>query len=663
MFGLYEKVPLSAKISCKYCEQIKAQDSKEAESISEEEWKQATKFSVMFSEVAKLLDKSADVEELKKFLKFFCHPQTCQRYVDIKIYEHCSTPAEIVEALFPRYIHYMHTDFLRQILKQFGNEQSRILLRQYEENFPRKQPLKRMCNPLSDEQINSFTEMKRIKIKIDGDANVDTTTMEDVEKVQQTISESTGIDKNMVVYAKQTPGCVIFTFLIPETLVSCLSDLDEDSQKDLADHGILSVEVNDEVILPKGQSPSKPCPDPRESHQLSREFAVMFADVVDHLDGSVDVARLKDFLDSYFHPLYPEQPYFDLKVYKGARTSKQLMKSLLHQFINFMHYYLLEDIVERFGCNVAKEILQQFTNQSYDPKREIKDQPDPITDSEIEQFHGTEKLKVQVKGNAIVEIIEKVQKALEKASGVKQAVITYAFYDPDCILTFLIPECILHIFHELNTEDLTILADTGVMSLECKQMVIENIQQHCTGKVDAHDSGVLTKPTGLEYYLQQRAADMTSERCSHLLKMLGSVECEMLNDVCSEEFLRTFAKDLQDCKKLTPYFYIHEWNIEELVYNYPDENDQKYQVLMCWKKAEGSTATYYNLLESLIFHGNIGEVEALLQRLGESKWPCEIRCTIIFVYSVCAPIYYFNASFRASGTPCQQVAEAAVPGL
>ena len=67
-------------------------------------------------------------------------------------------------------------------------------------------------------------------------------------------------------------------------MVSC-SDLDELSQKDLADHGILSIEVNVVVILLEGQSSSKPCPDSRERHPLSREFAVMYADVVNHLDG------------------------------------------------------------------------------------------------------------------------------------------------------------------------------------------------------------------------------------------------------------------------------------------------------------------------------------------------------------------------------------------
>ena len=503
-------------------------------------------------------------------------------------------------------------------MNKFGNKQAKTVLKQYEDNFPRRKPLKQMCDPLSDEEINAFSGTKRIKIKSDGNADVETTTMEDVERVQQTISKNTGIDKSMIVYAKQTPGSVIFTFLIPETMVSYFSDLNEDSQKDLADHGILSVEANNVVILLEGQSSS---PDPRERHQLSREFAIMFADVVNHLDGSIDIATLKGFLDCYSHPLYPEQPYFDPKVYKGAGTAKQLMKSLFPQFINFMHYYLPEDIVERFGCSVAKEVLQQFTKQNSGQKEKIEDLPDPISGEEIEQFHGTKKLKVQVKGIATVEIIAKVQKALEKATGVKQAVISYAFYDPDSILTFLIPESIIHIFHDLNTEDLAILANSSVMSLELEQMVIENIQQHCTVKVDVHDSSVPTKPNGLEFHLQQRTAEMTSERCSHLFKMLGNVAAKMLHDVCSEEFLQKFAKNLQDWKKLAPYFSIHEWNIEELVCNYPDENDQKYQALLCWKKVDESTATYYNLLESLILHGNIADIEALLQRLEEGKWP------------------------------------------
>ena len=92
---------------------IKAQvsEKKNKQSISKEEWKQVTEFADMLAKVAKLLDESADIEDLKKFLMFFCHP-----YVDPKLYEHCSTPTEIIEAHFPCYIHYMNTCFLMQIV-------------------------------------------------------------------------------------------------------------------------------------------------------------------------------------------------------------------------------------------------------------------------------------------------------------------------------------------------------------------------------------------------------------------------------------------------------------------------------------------------------------------------------------------------------------------
>ena len=351
------------------------------------------------------------------------------------------------------------------------------------------------------------------------------------------------------------------------------------------------------------------------------------------------MAKLKDFLDGYSHPLYPEQLYVNPKTYQGANTTKQLIKSLCPQFINFMHYYLLEEIVGKFGCDRAKEVLQQYTDQKYSRKRKLNSLPGPITDEEIEQFHGTKKLKVQVQGDtndATVEIIGEIQKALEKATGIKKATITYCFHDPGSVLlTFLIPENIFHIFHELNTEDLALLADSGVMKLKIDEVIFYNIQQYSTVKRS-------TKATGLWYYLSQRAAEMTSNRYLHLLKMLGTAETGMLNDVCSKEFLENCAKDLQDWKKLARYFGIHERNIKELVYQYSDENNQKYQALLCWKRAKGSNATYYNLLESLILHGNIGEVETLLQRLGEGNWPnynnYRMYMSVYYLISLVGPV-------------------------
>ena len=372
------------------------------------------------------------------------------------------------------------------------------------------------------------------------------------------------------------------------------------------------------------KAPTKPPLDPRESHHLCREFATTFPEVANILNTFVCVSELKKFLKSYCHPLEPEKLYVEPKIYADASTTMEVLESLFPQYINYMHYYLLEDIVVRFQCDRAKKVLQQYIELKDSKKRKLEDLPGPITEGEIEQFYGAKRLKIKVKGNisdVTVEIIGESQKALEKATGVEQAVTVYAFHDPGCVLlTFLIPESILHIFHELNTEDLTILANGGVMKLEVDEVVIDNIQQYSVVKVAA-SSDKSTKPDGLEYHLQQRATDMTSERFSHLLKMLGSVEPKMLNDDCSENFLEMFAKSLQDLKKLTSYFNIHEWYIEEIVCNYPDEDDQKYQALLCWKRVEGSTATYYNLLESLILHGEVDEIEAFLQRLGEGNFP------------------------------------------
>ena len=129
--------------------------------ISYEELDLCGQFSVMLTEVSKLLNESADVESLKDFLKFFCHPHTGQRYIDSKLYEHCKTPREIIEALFPRYIHFMHTDFLRVIVNMFGNERSKTLLKQYEDIFPQKKPLKRLHDPVSDEETDAFSGTKK----------------------------------------------------------------------------------------------------------------------------------------------------------------------------------------------------------------------------------------------------------------------------------------------------------------------------------------------------------------------------------------------------------------------------------------------------------------------------------------------------------------------
>jgi len=221
----------------------------DTQSISDdEEWDPPTEFAAMLAKVAKLLNESANVDDLKLFLEFLCHPRTCQRYINVKLYEHCKSPVEIIRALVPQYINYMHTHLLRQIVRNFGSSQSRTLVKQYEDSFPRTKPIKQLRDPLSDDEIERCTGMKCLNVTYNGDPTIDSTTVQDVDRVRRTLEKNTGIDQSMIVYAKQTPGSVIFTFLIPETMVSVFSDLSEDRHKDLADHGILRIEVNNQVI-------------------------------------------------------------------------------------------------------------------------------------------------------------------------------------------------------------------------------------------------------------------------------------------------------------------------------------------------------------------------------------------------------------------------------
>ena len=156
----------------------------ETQSLVDEEWDPPTEFVIMLIKVAELLNESADVEELKQFLEFLVHPHTRQRYINIKLYAHCKSPREVIKALFPQYINFMHTHLLRQIVNVFGNEQSKTLLKNYEDNFPCMKPLKRMRDPISDEELGTCSGTNRMKV-----------TMGD------TTSKNSGISESMIVNA------------------------------------------------------------------------------------------------------------------------------------------------------------------------------------------------------------------------------------------------------------------------------------------------------------------------------------------------------------------------------------------------------------------------------------------------------------------------------
>ena len=412
---------------------------------------------------------------------------------------------------------------------------------------------------------------------------------------------------------------------------------------------------------------TEPHPDPRETHDLCKKFASTFRKITKLINDKVEIEGLKDFLYGYSHLLYPDENCVDPRVFKDAKTPRDLLRSLSPQFINYMNYYLLEDIVDEFECTEGKQLLEEYKS-IVNPavrKRKLHDFPDPIFDEEIEQFWGVKKAKVTVAGsleNSTMELMQKTQKALQSATGISKTHIVYASHDPgSVILNFLIPESIFHIFHDLNMEDLVILADVGICRIKIDDFEIDNIQNYATKKTalaqtsHTKNIGMNTKQTSLEFYLKERQ-EMQSDQYSHLYKMLESITGKNLDRVCSDSFLSVFSNKLKNLKQIAPYIGLPEWHFYELVNSYHDESDQKHAVLQYWKRHEEATATYHNLLETLLLHGDIEEVEAFLYHMGPGKFRV-LHLHAETVYNDHHIVVSHTHRSRASSHPNQHVAK------
>ena len=613
----------------------------ETQSISDdEEWDPPTEFADMLTKVAKLLNESANVDDLKLFLEFLCHPRTCQRYIHVKLYEHCKNATEIIRALVPQYINFLHTHLLRKIVKKFGTEQSRTLVNQYEDSFPRKKPLKRMRDPISDDEMERCTGMKRIKVKCNGDATIDSTTVQDVDRVRRTLERNTGIDQSMIPYAKQDPGCVIFTFLIPETVVNIFSDLDEDGRRDLADHGILRIELDNQVIDLQPSQPvtktyistyttsgMKRVPITQDSAQAvnwNSEFQTLTSQVGTSLAESVETGKVKEFLLSFNHILYPESHYVDSSLLKHSKSISEVFTALNPQVLNFLSWGILEKVVGAFDSKPIPAI-QAYTSRFF-PHTRLSTLPDPLSEKHVLEFSGVKKLRVTVDGGGnewTLGDMQQVREAVEKAAGIDQDFITYAYWEGGCNthqFTFLVPVSISEIFNELCEEDLTILADVGVQRVEVGyDTVAYNIQELCnklpqTFEPVSEEDRARTKNFGLEHFIpEQDMEQIGNEEFSHLNNLVTGTAKDKLHETCSDESLKELAKKMGSWKDLAPYLGINEWDLEKLEKIYPgDECKQKYLALRRWKKFDEKTATYERLVECLLTHGHVDDAKELL---------------------------------------------------
>ena len=205
-------------------------------------------FAIMFAMVVQLLNKILPADTLKIFLDSFRNSKTERPYVNSHRYKKCKTTQEILKSLHPHYINPMNMFLLRNIVDTFGNDEAKQRLESYDRSLPQSLPIKRLGNPLTDEEMADCPSLKRVKVVKDGDAS--RITKREVEDVREALARNTGIDPEAIIFAQLSNQSVAFIFLVPEGVVSLFSDLRSDQQSlySLAAIGILRIETEDITI-------------------------------------------------------------------------------------------------------------------------------------------------------------------------------------------------------------------------------------------------------------------------------------------------------------------------------------------------------------------------------------------------------------------------------
>ena len=332
------------------------------------------------------------------------------------------------------------------------------------------------------------------------------------------------------------------------------------------------------------------------------------------LGEHVETNKLKEFLYSFTHVLYPETHYIDARLLKDTKSIPQIFKALHPQVINFLNWGVLCKAVETFGKN-AMPAVQLYISRF--PKHiPIASLSDPISEDQILEFQGVQKLRVTLGGGSGFEWtlgdIQIVKEAVEKATGIDQDFITYAYWEEGLTthqFTFCIPKSLSRILGELCKEDFIILAGKGIQRLEVDcDTIVDNIQELYKEEV---------RTNSIEIDIPKNEAEQMNEaELSHLNDIIASTPASKLHKTCSIDFLQMFSKKMTSWKDLVPDLGITRRDMEDLVDMYPgDEEEQKYTALLKWKRMDESLATYERLLKCLLAHGYVEDAKELLQHI------------------------------------------------
>ena len=347
--------------------------------------------------------------------------------------------------------------------------------------------------------------------------------------------------------------------------------------------------------------------------QCSSEFQQLISEVGMLLGEHVQTNKLLEFMYSLTHILYPEIHYIDPRLLKGTKSIPQIFKALQPQVMNFLNWGVLRKVVETFSKN-AMPAVESYISRF--PKHlQVASLPDPILENQILELQGAQRLRVTCSGSGFkwtLGDIQLVREAVEKATGIDQDFIIYAYWEEGLTthqFTFFIPKSSSRILGELCKEDLIILAGIGVHRLEVDyDTIVDNLQE--IKKREARTNSIEIE----SLIPRSKAEQMNEEDLSYLNKLIASTPESELHKTCSVDFLRMFSKTMTSWKDLVPNLGINRWDLEDLAEMYPgDEEEQKYRALLDWKRIDVNLATYEKLLKCLLAHGYVEDAKELLQ--------------------------------------------------
>lgn len=359
----------------------------------------------------------------------------------------------------------------------------------------------------------------------------------------------------------------------------------------------------------------------KECHHISAEFSTLVCALGCLLQQCTDINILKTFLRCYCHPLYPEKLYIEPHIYSNAKTASDILLNLIPTYINFMDHHLLREIVDRFGNEECKSHYGKYEQNFRKFVKKLRHHPAPVTDNGIEQCTSQKRLKVYVDDDVnktTPQTVQTLQNAIMQATGIGQTGLALASQcvGNSVVFNFLIPHSCAELFSELCDHDLTILAMAGITKIEVEELVITVTKKHTTKprkalSFTAQTAKELVKPSSIEYYVMERH-DISDQQRSDLITKVKKISDSQLNEVCKEELLLEVSSFIEDWKTLAPFLGVQEIHYEQFTYKYPDINDQKYELLLIWKRLAGSSAKYCHLLETITLHGSLQEMNKLV---------------------------------------------------